>query len=216
MSKKILKPVKLFWPGGLEDWTYISIMIPESVSETVTHVPVPNYREDSDISVLFFTAMKRFHEEVDFKPVLRPVHHKDTIVCYKDCTKRRFVSKTFYEPKIKPKVFSESMVIFPKRPERTFVTLLDYHIEECRKWFKTTLEFKARTYTSSKIMKDSGYGSDLESNIEDGEYDTKTDTQTDDGPAATSMFIPRFEKRSPQNEDFKEIEKQILVNGYLD
>lgn len=193
-------------------------MIPESVSETVTHVPVPNYREDSDISVLFFTAMKRFHEEVDFKPILRAVRHKDTIVCYKDCTKKRYVSRAFYEPKIKPKIFSESMVIYPKRPERTFVTLLDYHIEECRKWFKTTLEFKARTYTSSKIMKDSGYGSDLEEGEdgEDGGEDTQTDTLKDSGPAATSVFIPRFEKRQSQNEDFKEIEKEILVNGYID
>lgn len=194
-------------------------MIPVSVSETVTHVPVPNYREDSDISVLFFTAMKRFHEEVDFKPVLRAVHHKDTIVCYIDCTKKRYVSRTYYEPKIKPKIFSESMVIYPKRPERTFVTLLDYHIEECRKWFKTTLEFKARTYTSSKIMKDSGYGSDLESSGEEDEMGVggrQTDTQKEPEPAATSVFIPRFEKQRSQNEDFMEIEKEILVSGYTD
>ncbi|XP_061197493.1 refilin-B-like [Saccostrea echinata] len=187
-------------------------MIPESVSETVTNVPVPNYREDSDISVLFFAAMKRFHEEVDFKPVLRPVNHEDTIVCFKDCTKKRYVSKTFYEPRVKPKVFSESMVIYPKRPERTFVTLLDYHIEECRKWFKTTLEFKARTYTSSKIMKDSGYGSDLDSSSDE---DTET-KETDTGPGASSVYIPRFDKWQSEIEDFGDLEKQILVNGYHD
>jgi hypothetical protein len=188
-------------------------MIPESVSESVTNVPVPNYREDSDISVLLFRAMKRFHEEVDFKPVLKPVHHKDTIVCFKDCTKKRFVSKTYYEPRVKPKVFSESMVIYPKRPERTFVTLLDYHIDECRKWFKTTLEFKARTYTSSKIMKDSGYGSDLDSSSEEEEMEEK---QIDTGPGASQVYIPRFEKQQVQCEDFKAIEEQILVNGFMD
>lgn len=187
-------------------------MIPESVSESVTNVPVPNYREDSDISVLLFKVMKRFHEEVDFKPVLKPVHHKDTIVCFKDCTKRRFVNKTYYEPRVKPKVFSETMVIYPKSPERTFVTLLDYHIDECRKWFKTTLEFKARTYTSSKIMKDSGYGSDLDSSSEE-EVEIK---QIETGPGASQVYIPRFEKQQAKSDDFRAIEEQILVNGFMD
>lgn len=45
-------------------------MILELVSEMVIYVFVFNYREDLDISVLFFMVMKRFYEEVDFKLVL--------------------------------------------------------------------------------------------------------------------------------------------------
>ncbi|KAK3083025.1 hypothetical protein FSP39_011910 [Pinctada imbricata] len=145
-------------------------MIPEHVTETVTSTKLPNFEEKFDISTVEFVAMKRFHDQVNFEPVLRPVKFKDTIVCYKNSTKKRFVSRTYYEPKIKPKVFLETLVIFPKRPERTFVALLDYHIDECRKWFKTTMEFKARTYTTSKIMKDSAYESDLDLSSNDDSY----------------------------------------------
>lgn len=144
-------------------------MILELVSEMVIYVFVFNYREDFDISVLFFMVMKRFYEEVDFKLVLWVVCYKDMIVCYKDCIKKCYVSRVFYELKIKFKIFFESMVIYLKCFEWIFVILLDYYIEECRKWFKIILEFKVWIYISSKIMKDSGYGLDLEFFGEEGE-----------------------------------------------
>ena len=182
-------------------------MVPETVTETVTFSKLPNFEEKFDISVVDFVAMKRFHDQVDFEPVLRPVHYKDTIVCYKNCTKKRFVSRTFYEPKIKPKVFMETLVIYPKTPERTFVAILDYHIDECRRWFKTSLEFKAKTYTTSKIMKDSAYESDLDSSSDDDSVPEVT------GPGASQVYLPRFEKRETGSVDFSSIEEQMMVNG---
>lgn len=170
---------------------------PDTVSETVTVVPLPNYVERYDISIVDFMAVKRYQDKVNCDPYLKPVHFSDTIYCFPQReTKNRYVSKTYFEPRVKPKKFYETVVIYPKRPEQTFVACVDFHIDECRKWFKTTMEFSAKTITTRKI-KSRKTNVDINHNMQ----------FISNGPGASQILLPRFEKGQ---EDFKE---DILLNG---
>ncbi|XP_041349954.1 refilin-A-like [Gigantopelta aegis] len=159
-----------------------SKMIPEQITESVAVAQLPNYQEKYVASVVDFISMRRFSEGVSFEPVMAPVLYADTFICYKDSTRKRYVSTTFYEPRVKPRKFSDTAIVFPKRPEKTFVSFLNYHIDECRRWFKTCLEFKARTYTTSRT--------DVGDDVADK---SQTNGLTDDDEAGVSqVFLPRF------------------------
>ena len=186
-------------------------MKPDIVSETVTVVSLPNYVEKYDISVLDFMAVKRYQDKVKCEPYLKPVHFTDTIYCFpKKDTKRRYVSQTYFEPRVKPKRFSESVVIYPKRPEKIFVACIDYHIDECRKWFRTSMEFTAKTITTRKIK--SNYISEKQIN---GDINHNTDfNSTSDGPGASQILLPRFGLGNEENETLMngDVEYEDLCN----
>ena len=187
-------------------------ILPDRIAETVTVIPIPRYEERSTVSFVDFVAMKRFGEQVRLKPCLTPVAFSDTIVCFeKNSSQKRFKSETVYVPKVKPNTFSDTLVIFPKRPQKSFVTYLDYHIDECRKWFKTTMEFNARTYTTQKII-----GTDLDS---EGEHSDSSDdddvkvNKLNDGPGASQIFLPRW--NTDQDMDLPQlVNGDIVINGF--
>lgn len=179
-------------------------MKPDIVSETVTVVPLPNFVEKYDISVLDFMAVKRFQDKIKCDPCLKPVHFRDTIYCFqKRGTKKRYVSQTYFEPRVKPKSFSETIVIYPKRPEKTFVSCIDYHIDECRKWFRTTMEFTAKTITTRKIK--SNY--DLSKQLNGDINHNINFNPNSDGPGASQILLPRFGLGN------EERNKGIILNG---
>lgn len=185
------------------------LIVPDQVSETVSVCPLTNYEEKRSISYVDFVTMKRYNEEVKMAPCLTPVAYRDTVICFTDSNKKRFKSQTLYEPKVKPRKFSDTLIIFPKRPQRSFVTCLDYHIDECRRWFKTTVEFKARTYTTTKIITESDVEDTSESDSSDDDIDKNVFIS--DGPGASQIFLPRW------NKDSYDENKNIphLVNGEL-
>lgn len=188
-------------------------MIVDHISETVTVVRLPNFEERFDVSALQYIDMKRYNDKVKFEPCMHPVHHKDTIICYKDSTRKRFVSKTYYEPRVKPKKFAETLMIFPKVPEKTFSTCLDYHIDECRKWFKTSMEFKARSFTTKRILKEDSQTVSKLSDINDNDVIKFVDN----GPGASQIFMPRFNKDIYEDEsDDIPYHPHNMVNGDID
>ncbi|KAK7106508.1 hypothetical protein V1264_017758 [Littorina saxatilis] len=172
-----------------------SSMIPMEVSETVAIVKLPNYAEHSFESAVHYSDMRRHKSTVNFEPVLAPVRFADTMYLWgKDTTKKRYVSRTFYEPRVKPKRFGETDFIFPKGKTERFASFVDFHIDECRKWFKTCVELKARTFTtvhsfpeSSTVTSSSvtspGLRRDVTVNGGDG-------GGLHDGPGASQVFIP--------------------------
>ena len=186
-------------------------ILPDLVSESVSVFPLPNYEERHNVSYLDFLTMKRFNTEVNIEPCLTPVNYKDTIICYKDSTRKRYKSQTHYEPRPKPKKFSDTLIIYPKAPVKTFVTMIDYHIDECRKWFKTTVEFKARTYTTSKILNE-----DVD-NLEQNEVNAIINDSNNNisGPGASQIFLPRWNKDSDRNQNVRvPITGELIMNGY--
>lgn len=190
-------------------------MIVDHISETVTVVRLPNFEERYDVSALQYSNMKRYNDKVKFEPCLHPVNFKDTIICYKDSTRKRFVSKTYYEPRVKPKKFAETLMIFPKVPEKTFSTCLDYHIDECRKWFKTSMEFKARSFTTKRILKEDSQTVSKLSDINDNDVINFVDN----GPGASQIFMPRFNKDIYEDEielDDIPYHPHGIVNGDID
>lgn len=173
-------------------------------------VPVPNYQQKHVGTCMDIVTMKRYKEEVHFHSVLSPVIFQDSVICYKDCTKQRYRSLAYYEPKSKPKIFHESIVIYPKKTEMTFVSAVDYHIDECRKWFQTTMEFKAKTYTTTKIQNMNSNFSKMNGSYNNSGschkngWDTSADFSFSpeekkvdailNGPGASLIYLPRFEK----------------------
>ncbi|XP_033747438.1 refilin-B-like isoform X3 [Pecten maximus] len=187
-------------------------LTPDHVEETLAVVKLPNFEDKYDVSTVTYDNMKRFHGEVHMEPTLTPVHHKDTIILFSNCTKKRFVSHTYYEPKVKPRHFSETLVIYPKRPCKVFASCMDYHIDECRKWYRTSMEFTARTFTTKRIQK--------------RKMDKQTSSKTDskcfsdpDGPGASTILLPRYNRdKTAEKEDVTiqniNLMNAGLVNGY--
>lgn len=182
-------------------------------------VPVPNYQQKHVGTCLDFSTMKRYKEEIHFRCVLRPVIFQDSVICYKNCSKTRYRSLARFEARPKPKIFHESIVIYPKMSEMTFVSTVEYHIDKCRKWFKTTMEFKAKTYTTTKIQnninnlnysKMNGCSPPPPPPFVDSDNNTWTNNLEDscnlsfspdekkalvsNGPGASLIYLPRFEK----------------------
>lgn len=198
------------------------LLTPEQVVEEIGVIPLCNVEERYDVSRVTFKTMRRFNEEVNFSPCLTPVSFRDTVICFKDSTRKRFKSQTHYEPRVKPRKFSDTLIVFPKRPVRSYVTCVDYHIDECRRWFKTTMEFKALTYTTNKIIsKDVNANNDssiteVDVSKEDGSYDTcaHKQQQLPSGPGASQIYLPRWEKA------YEDVETGLTngerrYNGYL-
>lgn len=187
-------------------------LVPDQVSETIAVSPLPRYVDRSDIACVNFVAMKRYNEEVRFRPCLTPVAYRDTVICYINSSKKRFKSQTLYEPRVKPRTFSDTLIVFPKRPVKSFVTCLDYHIDECRRWFKTTMDFKARTFTTKKIIREDENANELnDSDLEGSEVNDRPPS-----PGASQIFLPRWNKDRPveDNNTPPLVNGEIVFNGF--
>uniref|UniRef100_A0A0B6ZR21 Uncharacterized protein n=1 Tax=Arion vulgaris TaxID=1028688 RepID=A0A0B6ZR21_9EUPU len=125
----------------------------DKVTETVAVVSRPSYQQQSVYSRFEFSDHRRHKEEINFRPVLHPIWYADTAYVYINNTRKRFVSKTFYEPRVRPQSFSDTTYNNPKSGELHYVTYLDYHVDENRKWFKTCVEIKAKKFTSAQILR---------------------------------------------------------------
>lgn len=185
-------------------------IFPDQVSESVSVFPLPNYEERHNVSYLDLLTMKRFNNGVNISPCLTPVNYQDTIICYKNSTKKRFKSQTHYEPRPKPKKFSDTLIIYPKTPVKTFVTILEYHIDECRKWFKTTMEFKARTYTTSKVV-DNGMDNIEEQEMTNANNDSNNNVS---GPGASQILLPRWNKDIGEQDLHIPVTGELIMNGF--
>ncbi|ESO95359.1 hypothetical protein LOTGIDRAFT_232051 [Lottia gigantea] len=187
--------------GGRANTTPVK-MVPIQISETVSVVQLPNYEERTVSSSVDILSMQRYNEKVNLEPSLAPVHFADTMICYKDSTRKRFVSKTYYEPRVKPRQFSNTIFIYPKRPEKSFVSLLDYHMDECRQWFKTCVEFKAKTYTTTKV-------DILNNNKENLLVNGLSVDSVKPGPGATSMLLPLYPPKKDSFDDEMEVKVHL-------
>ncbi|KAL8566423.1 hypothetical protein ACOMHN_012001 [Nucella lapillus] len=169
-------------------------MIPVSVTESVAVVKVPRYAERSVESAVFFRDMRRHKSTVNFEPALAPVRFADTLIIYgRDTTRKHYVSRTFYEPQVKPRKFAETDFVFPKDSTQRFASFLDYHIDECRKWFKTCMELKAKTFTTVHVPRTSTSSSTSSSTSVTSPGFQRDVTARDvgfDGPGASEVFIP--------------------------
>nr|KAG5713154.1 hypothetical protein BaRGS_007681 [Batillaria attramentaria] len=165
-------------------------MIPVEVSESVAIVKVPRYAEHSVESRLEYSDMRRHKHEVKFEPTLAPVRFADTMIVYgKNNTRKRYVSRTFYEPRVKPKRFADTDFVFPKDKQQRFASFVDYHIDECRKWFKTCLELKAKTFTTVHSVP--GHETTTRSVTSSGDVNgVRRDVTLAEGPGASQVFIP--------------------------
>ena len=207
-------------------------LLPDNVEETVSLAKLPNYQEKFDISAVSFDTMKMFNNTINCEPILTPVHFKDTMIFFHNCTKKRFVTHKYYEPRLKPRTYSETLVIYPKRPTKVYVACIDYHIDACRKWFKTSLEFTAKTFTTCRVNqkrkkdKKNKISVNNEEHVnghQNGEVGSEHgDTQKQqEQHRASSVFFPRFEKynESPKvdelNNDLDSMIIKTTENGNL-
>lgn len=202
------------------------IIQPSHVTETVSVTPLDPYVERSSIACLDFVSTKRFKQGVNLKPCLMPVAFRETLTCYNDPRQKRFKSQTLYEARIVPRLFSDALTVYPKKPSKTFVACLEYHMDECKRWFKTTVDIKAFKYTTCKIissdeLSSSGVitGDEYSSSGEDCSIDDEYKALiVRDGPGASQVFIPRWNKEGlyEQNNNLATVYKtrDIILNGY--
>ncbi|CAG5130095.1 unnamed protein product [Candidula unifasciata] len=125
----------------------------EKAAETVAIVTRPSYQEKSVYSNLEYSDHRRHKEQVNFRPVLHPIRYSDTAFVYLNNTRKRFLSRTFYEPRVRPQSFSDTTFNRPKTVEHHYVSYLDHHVDKNRKWFKTCIEIKAKNFTSAQILR---------------------------------------------------------------
>lgn len=176
-------------PAGRSLPLHFVKMIPVKVTESVSVMTLPGFAERSVESSVRFADSRRHKSVVSFEPTLAPVKFADTLIVFgPDSTRKRYVSRTFYEPRVKPRKFAETDFVFPKEKTERFASFLDYHIDECRKWFKTCMELKARTFTTVTTVP-SAYSrtSDVtRRDVSGGDADDVGSA----GPGASQVFIP--------------------------
>ncbi|KAK6967654.1 Mediator of RNA polymerase II transcription subunit 24, partial [Biomphalaria glabrata] len=156
LEADLKSPVKIELQSSELVYSTNMVVAPEKVAETVAVVPRPGYEETSVFSLLEVSDHRRHKEEVTFQPVLHPVRYADTAYVYLNSTKKRFVSRTFYEARIRPRSFSDTTYTFPKTADHFYVSYLDVHNHENRKWYKTSVEVKARKFTTEHILRPPG------------------------------------------------------------
>jgi len=71
---------------------------------------------------------------------------------------------------VKPVNYRETCYVLPKTAVHTFVSFLDYNVDGQQKWFKTSVEMRPRSFSSSLTHRVSGY-SESEAVTSDGESD---------------------------------------------
>lgn len=173
------------------------MMIPVHVSESVTVAALPKFEERHEGCYVDFSLKKRFNQRVNLESRLTPVKFSSTIVCFKNCTRKRFVTNDFYEPRVKPKTFRESVMIFPKYADKTYSSSLVYHMDESRNWYRTTVKFEAKDRGSSEmeVPKENG----IDNNF---------------GPGVSHILLPQFEKyRNSDNYNINNVYIETLMNG---
>lgn len=116
-------------------------------------VPRPAYNQTSVYTQLDFTDHRRHKEQINFCPILHPIRFSDTAFVYINSTRKRFVSRTFYEPRVRPRSFSETTYNNPKSIDQLYVSYFDSYVHENRKWFKTCIEIKAKMFTSAQLLR---------------------------------------------------------------
>lgn len=100
-------------------------------------------------------------------------------------------------------------MVYPKRPFKVYVSCMDYHIEECRKWFRTSMEFTARTFTTNRIQKRKE--KQTPKNVTNG----NVCFHDPDGPGASQIYLPRY-NRAKIEDNYNEVIQNInMVNGGL-
>ncbi|GFR97184.1 family with sequence similarity 101, member A [Elysia marginata] len=162
----------------------------DRAAETVAVVERPGYQQATVTSQLVYSDDRRYKEQVDFRPVLHPVKYSDTAFLWINSSRRRYVSRTFCEPRVRPRAYSDTTFVRPKTAEQRFVSTLDIRSDTKRKWFKTSVEIKPRTFTSSKVIRspNNNYiGTDTSSattaiNVPNGTGNNERDYQNNDIP----------------------------------
>ncbi|XP_013381037.1 uncharacterized protein LOC106152093 [Lingula anatina] len=110
-------------------------------SESVSVGSLPAYDEFSVTAQCDINVKKRFNNGVKLNgPSWCPVNYRDKVTCYIDSTRRRYRSDVFYEARIKPKSFSDTVYVFPKNPEMSYITTFTQHPDSTRRWYKTSVD----------------------------------------------------------------------------
>jgi hypothetical protein len=124
-------------------------MIPVHFSESVALANVKNYELNRFLSVCDQATAKREKSEIRFGEVLDSVAFRDSLVLYLDSTRRRFRSTVFYEPRYRPKNFSETFYVLPRHTSLSCESASEYHPNKVtRRWYSSSLSFNPREFDS--------------------------------------------------------------------
>lgn len=124
-------------------------MIPVHFSESVALANVKNYGLNRFLSVCDQSTAKRVKEEITFAEVLDSVAFRDSLIIYLDSTRRRFRSTVFYEPRYRPKGFSETYYVQQRHASLSCESACEYHPNKVtRRWYSSSLTFSPREFNS--------------------------------------------------------------------
>ncbi|KAL8576886.1 hypothetical protein ACOMHN_064538 [Nucella lapillus] len=130
-------------------------MIITDVSESVTAVKLAKYEERGVESSLHIRDTRRFRNVVIVGVVLTAVDFADTVIIYgKTSARKRHVSTTIFQPKRRHVRFVDTLFVFPQTTTRYFVSSLTYHIDRCRKWFKTRVGMSGKNLPNELNIQD--------------------------------------------------------------
>jgi len=126
------------------------IMIPINYTETVA-VPAKNPTETGCVSYLDQESEIRCREEVEFGVGLAPSQYRNSLIVYRDSTRKRFISKVNLEAKLKPMKYSETHFMRPKTEVNTYVTFLDHQVDNGPSWYRSAVTLKPKSFSTTKL-----------------------------------------------------------------
>ena len=192
-------------------------MVPVEYSECVSVAQLPAHQDHYFVTYADFELRKRNKESVELGTTLYPVGYRDSVVCYIDSTRKRYISRVNYETRVRPRRFSETCYMWPKQLTRTYVSFMDHHVDQTRRWYKSTMELKAKTYSSTKVhnFEHNTCDNAVTHKVQvDGSYTTST-SKSEDLINGNLDINSNVEDDVFVHEKFSSHSKYIHINGSL-
>lgn len=125
-------------------------VVPDTYSETVSIARVPASTQDDGLGLRLYVGPGPSHcrQTVLLEPSQVPVAYQDCLIVYIDSSKKRYISRTFYDSRLRPAQFGETHVQRQLMSEQSHISSLDHQTGAQRKWFKSAVRLTPKVFSS--------------------------------------------------------------------
>jgi hypothetical protein len=126
-------------------------MITESFSEHISVSALPAEPRHSCAAFCNYESEQHCRDTVHLATTMAPVGYNSSIICFINCSKKRFRTTVNFEPRLRPVHYEETQFVRPKRMESRFVSYLDYKTETSRRWYTSSVQINHKAGCSSFV-----------------------------------------------------------------
>jgi len=129
-------------------------VVPDTYSETVCLAKVPSTQNDNlGLRLYVGPGPQHCRQTVELGPRQVPVSYQDSLTVYINSTKKRYVSKTFYDNRLRPLQYGETHIQRELMTEESHISSLDCKTKDTRRWYKAAVNLTPKVFTNTVDLK---------------------------------------------------------------